>query len=150
MTARIAIALATLALVGCTESDEGIVLCLEGETPIIFDVSVAFLEGPEGPICEPWRHPEPIEMPTCFAANPGDQYGHAMAVKVHWGDMCWKEIVVPFEPGEVVEVDEFLPPCPCDGGDCACRCDDWCGCGDEPPQVFEDAMGHGPELCQPE
>jgi hypothetical protein len=150
MTARTAIALATLALVACTDADdEGIVLCVAGPRQIN-DVYVAFLAGPGGPICQPWHSDGPFDLPECFAGRPGETYDYAMALKVHWGDGCWSEFVVPFRRGRVVESREDLANCPC-GLDacesCHCPAGDCGACSEEGTRVF-DAMPQGDELCE--
>lgn len=149
MSARTVIALLTLALVACTEEEEGIVLCLEGQDQV-HDVLVAFLESPGGPICRPWMGQGPFPLPECFAASPGDRYGHAMAVKVHWGNGCWSEFVVPFRKGRVVERHETIPGCDCLVDCGGCNCVGSCQvCSPEGPRVFDDALEVTDDACAP-
>jgi len=153
MKIGIAIALATIGLAGC-KSDEGIVLCLDpaqGGPDEVSGVFVAFLEDPDGPICSSWVHEGPLALPECFAARPGDRFGYAMAVKVHWAEEgCWREMVVPFQKDRVVEASSRLPACPADPGS-GCNCvGDCTECLPEPPAVFDDtAMIMETEPCQP-
>jgi len=146
---------ALLALQGasCAEEKEGVLLCVDSNEPTgtfsRIQLHMTFAAEQGGPVCTPAS----VEfgqgaLPYCIEVTPGRRFDELVVLRADgFGDgdilRARREVVVPFQPGRLVEQDVALDA---SCGDCAenqecrgeppsCRTVPWervfDGCGDE-------------------